>query len=66
MAWELTTADPSAGGPVVTRHATYDEVIDHIRATYDPGGYYADKGSGSLQNYLRGEGYEFDYRELDN
>ena len=64
MAWELTSVDPNVNGPVVTTHETYDDVLDHIRATYDPAGEYVDEGSGSLQNYLALEGYRFDYREV--
>ena len=62
--WELTTDDPNVDEPVITLHPTFDEVLDHIRATYDPSGYYADEGSGSLQNLLAGEGYEFNYRQI--
>lgn len=62
--WELTTNDVNLDEQVITLHSTFDEVINHIRATYDPSGYYAHEGSGSLQNMLAGEGYEFDYRQI--
>ncbi|AOS94799.1 hypothetical protein AN480_27295 (plasmid) [Mycobacterium intracellulare subsp. chimaera] len=62
--WKLTVSDPNVDEPVVTEHATYDELLSHIRATYDPSGYYADEGTGGMQNLLAGEGYEFDYREI--
>ncbi|PBA68882.1 hypothetical protein [Mycobacterium avium] len=62
--WKLTVSDPNVDEPVVTEHATYDELLAHIRATYDPSGYYADEGTGSMQNLLAGEGYEFDYEEI--
>lgn len=74
--WVLVTTDPMlmrgdnvanavmAGDNVVTVHASLDNVLAHIRRTYDADGYYADEGSGSLQNYLHGEGYEFHYYEL--
>ncbi len=62
--WELVVTDPNVDEPVVTAHSTFDEVLLHIRSTCDPSGYYADEGSGSLQNLLAGEGYEFDYRQI--
>lgn len=62
--WELTTKDVNVDGPVVTLHPDHTAMLDHIRATYDPSGYYADQGSGSLQNLLSSEGYEFNYREV--
>jgi hypothetical protein len=62
--WELTAHDPCVDEPVVTEHDSYDDLIAHIRAVYDPSGYYDHEGSGSLQNNLAGEGYEFDYREI--
>lgn len=62
--WELTVKDPNADGPVVTTHDSYDAVLNHIRATYDPHGRFDDEGSGSMQNALGYEGYRFDYREI--
>jgi len=62
--WELTTHDVNVDGLVVTLHPSFDAMLDHIRATYDPSGYYDGDGSGSLQNMLAGEGYEFNYREV--
>ncbi len=62
--WELTVTDPCEDGPVVTEHNSYDEMLTHIREVYDPTGRYADEGNGSMQTYLAGSGYEFDYREL--
>lgn len=79
MTWLLITEDPNISGlrddevpeavtmpsgEVLTLHASFDAVLNHIRATYDPSGYYADEGSGSLQNYLQGEGYAFHYYDL--
>lgn len=64
VAWELETTDPHEGTRVVTRHATYDDLLSHIRATYDQQGRYADEGSGSMQNYLAMDGYQFDCREI--
>lgn len=49
---------------IVTLHPDFDDVLDHIRRTYDPNGQYSDEGSGSMQNYLHLEGYEFDYKEV--
>lgn len=64
--WELTATDPNVDEPVVTVHPTFDDMLLHIRATYDPSGYYEHEGSGgSMQNLLAGEGYEFDYREIE-
>ncbi len=62
--WELTTNDVNLDELVITFHPTFDDVINHIRATYDPSGYYDGEGSGSLQNMLSGEGYEFNYRQI--
>ncbi|SIH33704.1 Uncharacterised protein [Mycobacteroides abscessus subsp. abscessus] len=77
--WVLVTEDPNVVGGrmdevpgamtlpsshVVTVHHDFDNVMEYIRATYDPSGYYADEGSGSLQNYLSGEGYSFHYSEV--
>ncbi len=62
--WELTTHDVNLSENVVTLHPDHNHMLDHIRATYDPSGYYADEGSGSLQNLLSSEGYEFNYREV--
>lgn len=62
--FELTTKDVNLDERVITLHPTFDALIDHIRATYDPSGYYDGEGSGSLQNLLQGEGYEFHYREI--
>ena len=61
---ELTTDDPNVVGLDVTTHDDYDAMIGHIRATCDPGGNYADEGSGSIQNLLSLEGYRFGYREI--
>lgn len=63
--WELTVTDPNVDEPVITVHTTFDDMLLHIRATYDPSGYYEHEGSGSMQNLLDGEGYEFDYREIE-
>lgn len=62
--WELTVNDPCKNEPAVTTHDTYDDALSHIRSEYDLDGYYADESAGSLQNYLSGEGYRFDFREL--
>lgn len=77
--WVLVTEDPNVIGgrldevpgamtlpssQVVTVHPDFDAVLEYIRRTYDPSGYYADEGSGSLQNYLSGEGYSFHYAEV--
>jgi hypothetical protein len=62
--WELTVTDPSCDEPVVSTHNDFDEMLSHIRRTYDPAGRYDDEGSGSMQNLLALEGYRFDYREI--
>jgi len=62
--FELTTKDVNLDDLVITLHPTFDDLINHIRATYDPSGYYDGEGSGSLQNMLEGEGYEFNYRKI--
>lgn len=62
--WELTATDPNVDAPVVSVHDTYDELLSHIRRTYDPNGRFEDEGSGSIKNYLGYEGYRFDYCEI--
>lgn len=62
--YKLTVRDPNADADVETTHADFDAVLSHIRSTYDPGGRFADEGSGSMQNLLALEGYRFDYEEI--
>lgn len=49
---------------VVTAHADYDALVQHLRRTYDPDGEYADEGSGALHNYLRQDSYRITRAEL--
>lgn len=60
----LTIKSPD-GDVTVSHHATYSEVVDQIRNTADPDGYYDDMGSGSTQYNLSQEGWEFQYEEVE-